>query len=69
MNFFNNIPNFQPQNEHPMLNDPILINNDINYKINELELKIKKLEQRIYLLETNHSNSNYQESDNSLYMI
>lgn len=69
MNFFNNIPNFQPQNEHLMLNDPALINNNINYKINELELKIKKLEQRIYLLETNHSVNNYQESDNSLYMI
>ena len=69
MNFFNNIPNFQPQNEHLMLNDPALINNNINNKINELELKIKKLEQRIYLLETNHSVNNYQESDNSLYMI
>lgn len=69
MNFFDNIPKFPQPVEQPMLNNPMIMNNDINYKINELELKIKKLEQRISLLETNNNLINHQEPDNSLYMI
>lgn len=76
MNFYDNIPNFngpiQPQqipiNNSMMINTPIM-NNNLNYKINELEQRIKKLEQRITILESNTTNNNYQEPDNSLYMI
>ena len=66
MNFFDNIPNFIPPINKPLLNDQMIMNND---KINELELKIKKLEKRISLLETNNNLINHQEPDNSLYMI
>lgn len=66
MNFYDNIPNFNPQ--PPQLNNPI-INNNLIYKINELENKIKKLEQRISILENEKQNNNYIEPDNSLYMI
>ena len=65
MNFYNNIPPFNPN--APINN--LMINNDIQYKIQELELKIKKLEQRIVLLETNNPNNNHIEPDNTLYMI
>ena len=65
MNFYNNIP---PFNINTPINSPILTN-DIQYKIQELELKIKKLEQRIILLETNNPNNNKIEPDNTLYMI
>lgn len=73
MNFFDNIPNFNGNNgmqgmNPPMMNNP-MINNDINYKLNELEQKIKKLEQRISRLEADKSNNLYNEPDNSLYMI
>ena len=66
MNFFDNIPNFNV----PMqgMTNPIM-NNDINYKINELEQRIKRLEQRITRLEADKGNVNYNEPDNSLYMI
>ena len=71
MNFYENIPNFngpiQTMNP-PIINNP-MINNNINYKINELENKIKKLELRISQLEINNKNNNYTEPDNSLYMI
>lgn len=63
MNFFDNMPN----NNFPMMNPPI-INNDINYKIHELENRIKKLELRISYLE-NEKNNNYIEPDNKMYMI
>lgn len=67
MNFYDNIPNFNgpipPQMNHSM------INNDINYKINELETRIKKLELRISRLESDKINNNYTEPDTSLYMI
>lgn len=63
MNFYDNIPN----NNYPMMNTPI-INNDINYKINELENRIKKLEIRISYLEQ-EKNNNYLEPDNKMYMI
>ena len=65
MNFFENIPN--PNNNFPIINTPI-INNDINYKINELENRIKKLELRISYLE-NEKNNNYIEPDTKMYMI
>ena len=66
MNFFDNIPNFNGPT--PQMNNP-MINNDINYKIIELENRIKKLELRISRLEADKSNNNYNEPDNSLYMI
>ena len=68
MNLYDNIPNFngpiQQQTPLPMLN-----NNNLYYKINELEQRLKKIEQRLSLLETNTTNNNYQEPDTSLYMI
>ena len=79
MNLYDNIPNFngpiqQPGinpmiNNNPMLNPPIINNNNLTHKINELELRIKKIEQSLSLLETNTTNHNYQEPDTSLYMI
>ena len=69
MNFYNNIPNFNPSNQLPGINNPIIMNNDINYKINELETKIKTLEQRIARLEVEKNNNKYTEPDNFLYMI
>jgi len=80
MNLYDNIPNFngpiQQQTIPPMLhnnpqmiNPPLLNNNNLYHKINELEQKINKIEQRLSLLETNTTNHNYQEPDTSLYMI
>ena len=66
MNFFDNIPNFQPP--HQEIHNE-MINNNITYKIQELENRIKRLEQRIILIETEKSNNNYVEPDTSLYMI
>ena len=63
MNFYDNIPN----NNFSMMPPP-MINNDINYKINELENRIKKLELRISFLE-NEKNNNYIEPDTKMYMI
>ena len=66
MNFFDNIPNFNgpiPQNYIPPQE-----NNNINFKIQELENRIKKLELRISYLE-NEKNNNYIEPDNKMYMI
>ena len=65
MNFYDNIPN--PNNNFPMLN-PQIINNDIIYKINELENRLKKLELRISYLEQ-EKNNNYIEPDNKMYML
>ena len=69
MNFFDDIPNFNGQGPNPIqgMNIPI-INNSINYKINDLENRIKKLELRISRLE-NEKNNNYNEPDTSMYMI
>ena len=67
MNFFDNIPNFNgpiPQ----VINNPMM-NNNIDYKIHELENRIKKLELRISQLESEKINNNYTEPDNSMYMI
>ena len=69
MNFFDNITSYKPPQTQPIINNPIQMNYDINYKINELEQKIKHLEQRIAPLETNKENFNYTEPDNTLYMI
>lgn len=73
MNFYDNIPNFNGPNPKPIpmqnMNNPMILNNNINYKINELEQRIKRLELRISQLETDKSNNNYIEPDNSLYMI
>ena len=73
MNLYDNIPNFngpiqQPginpiMNNNPMLNPPMINNNNLTHKINELELRIKKIEQRLSLLETNTTNHNYQEPE------
>lgn len=53
----------------PMMNNPIP-NNDLFYRLNDLENKIKKLEQRISRLESNKDNyNNYTEPDTSMYMI
>ena len=70
MNFFpNNVyPNQIPM-PFPDNYDMSLNNQNIFYKINELENKIRKLEQRISRLENeNHSEEDYP-PDNSLYMI
>ena len=67
MNFFSNIPNDNlvpipvPNNYH------IEMNQNIFYKIAELENKIRKLEQRISRLE--HENNDLLVPDNSLYML
>jgi hypothetical protein len=55
-------------NNNYLIPDPHMINNDINYKINELENKIKKLELRISYLE-NEKNNNYIEPDTKMYML
>ena len=67
MNFFDNIPNFNGPIQ-PNINNP-MINNDINYKLHEIENRINKLEQRISRLESDKINNNYNEPDNSMYMI
>jgi len=75
MNQFDNNPNFMGINPGMMnsMNPGMMnsmYNNDLNYKINELEKRIKKLEQRIIRLENNKINpNNYAEPDSSLYMI
>ncbi|MBE6146668.1 MAG: hypothetical protein E7171_08645 [Firmicutes bacterium] len=69
MNFYDNIPNFNGQPPIQGINNPMIMNNDINYKISELEQRIKRLEQRISRLEVDKNNNNYTEPDNSLYMI
>lgn len=69
MNQFDNNQNFFNIPPQPNMINP-LMNNNISYKINELEIKIQKLEQRIIRLENNKINQlNYPEPDNSLYMI
>lgn len=66
MNFFDNIPNFNiPPNQGMNSN---IINNNIDYKIQELETKIKKLEFRITRLENEKTNT-FNEPDTSLYML
>ena len=44
-------------------------NNNILNKINELENRIRRLEQRLANLENENNNYNYNEPDNTLYMI
>lgn len=52
----------------PIPNPDMNMNDNIINKLNELESYIKKLEQRIIKLE-NSNNHNYNEPDNSFYMI
>ncbi len=59
--------NFFPNGNNMMFPQNNMMDNNIINKIMELENKIRKLEQRIIKLENN--NPNYNESDNSLYMI
>ena len=66
MNFFDNIPNFNPPIQ-PMHNP--MLNNNLEYKIHEIEQRLKKLEFRITQLENEKNNPNYIEPDSSLYMI
>ncbi len=66
MNFFPNMPN---NNEMNMGMNDFMVNNDLFFRINELENKIRKLEQRIVRLENEKNNANYSEPDTSLYMI
>ena len=71
MNFYDNIPNFNGHNPNtliPMQGNPML-NNNLSYKINELEQRLKRLELRVSQLETDKNNNNYLEPDNTLYMI
>ena len=68
MNFFDNIGNLNPPIQ-PQCNNQ-MIQNEINYKIYEIENKLKRLELRISQLENDKTNSNYNEIDNnSLYML
>ena len=60
MNFFPN--NMMPNNYGDA-------NNYLINKLNELENRLKKLEQRITNLENESNNTNYNEPNNSLYMI
>ena len=72
MNFFPNypvIPNMPlPINDIPNTNWMNDMNNVFN-KFNDFENRIKKLEQKVSNLENNFKNNDYQEPDNSLYMI
>ena len=73
MNFFPNFPNGNmaiPFNNGMMMPDNMNMNNFFN-KFSEIENRIKKLEQRIIRLENegNKNDFNYNEPDNSLYMI
>lgn len=65
MNFFPNGNNMMIPNEYN------INNNNIFNIINELNNRIRKLEQRITRLENdiNKNDINYNEPDNSLYMI
>ena len=77
MNFCPNIPNNfggEVIMNNPMMGSPVMnnqmVNNDLFYRISEMENRIKKLEQRIARLENDNGNNiNYSEPDNSLYMI
>jgi len=68
MNFFpNNINPLEMPLPFPNNYEQGINNQNIFYKINELENRIKKLEQRISRLE--NENSDNVVPDNSLYMI
>lgn len=60
--------NFFPDGNNMIFPQNNMMDNNIVNRIMELENRIKKLEQRIVKLE-NSNNSNYNEPDNSLYMI
>ena len=69
MNFFSNTPNNNPVPMPFPNNYPPEINQNIFFKINDLENKIRKLEQRIANLENENHNVDDYPPDNSLYMI
>ena len=70
MNFFpNNIDPNQIPIPFPNNYDMNINNQNLFYKINELENKIRKLEQRISRLENTSNNEEDYPPDNSLYMI
>ena len=69
MDFFPN--NMIPGGIPNMVNNGFNYMNDIFNKFNEFESRIKKLEQRVEKLEgvNNYKKNNYNEVNNSLYMI
>lgn len=73
MNFFPDFPNIPNQNlfNGNMLNNSFDYINNIFNKINEFDNRIKRIEQRVKRLENESDNNsyNYNEPDNSLYMI
>ncbi len=68
MNF---IPDYPMEMFIPNNNMPNNYMNNIFNKLNEFENKIRRLEQRIQRLENENDNNsyNYNEPDNTLYMI
>ena len=69
MNFFPNYPVMPDMIPNNMINNGMDYMNNMFNRFNELENRIKKLEQRVIRLENQNNNYNYQEPDNSLYMI
>ena len=65
MNFF---PNDINPVSIPFPNNYDINNQNLFYKINELENRIRKLEQRISIIENENNKEEYL-PDNSLYMI
>lgn len=66
--------NFFPYENNMMIpinQDNNMLNNNFLNRLNELDNRIRKLEQRIVRLENENlkNNVNYNEPDNSLYMI
>lgn len=55
----------------PINQDNNMLNNNFLNRLNDLDNRIRKLEQRIARLENENlkNNVNYNEPDNSLYMI
>lgn len=68
MNFYDI---YQPPYPQGQIINNQLSNQDLNYRLLEIEKKIKKLELKIERLESSHNenSSNYNEPDTGLYMI
>ena len=66
MNFFQEYPNIEPNN---YINYGFQNQQDVLFKINEINNRLKKLEQRITRLENQNNNSSNNEPDGTLYMI
>lgn len=70
MNFFSNYPIIPDMIPNNMVNNQMDYMNNVFNRFNELENRMKRLEQRVMRLENQSNNDyNYQEPDNSLYMI